>query len=584
MDKNELVNELARRRGFLWPAFELYGGAAGFYDYGPLGAPLKRRIEDIWRQYFVISEGFAEIEAPTIGVEGIYQASGHLSGFSDPLTSCKECKEIYRADHLIKHIIEVPDALSNEEIYKCIQDNEIGCPECGGELSEVYEFNLMFKTMIGPGNKMAGYLRPETAQGMFINFPRLLRYFRDSLPFAAVQIGKSFRNEISPRQGVIRLREFTQAEAEIFIDPRDKSHPRFAEIADIKMKFYSQAAQEKGEEEEMTFGEAAQRGVVAHQALAYYVARTYQFLLAVGVAADKLRFRQHKSDEMAHYAADCWDAEVFLDRLGWIEIVGVADRTDYDLVAHAQASRVNLSVFVHYDQPVKRKKLVIKPDYKALGPRFKARAKAVGEALKALSPEELEASRGDKIYLTIEGERIEIDSSLVSFESVEEEIRGEEVVPHVIEPSFGIDRIIYTVLDHSFYQDDVEGEMRSVLRFNPAVAPIEVAVLPLMDRKELSDPARAIVQELRSSGMRVDYDASGSIGRRYRRNDEIGTPFDITVDYEIREHGTVTIRDRDSMKQIKVSRRQIADKLSALLAGRIKFEDAGEPVALGKKE
>jgi len=584
MDKNELVNELARRRGFLWPAFELYGGAAGFYDYGPLGAPLKRRIEDIWRQYFVISEGFAEIEAPTIGVEGIYQASGHLSGFSDPLTSCKECKEIYRADHLIKHIIEVPDALSNEEIYKCIKDNEIGCPECGGELSEVYEFNLMFKTMIGPGNKMAGYLRPETAQGMFINFPRLLRYFRDSLPFAAVQIGKSFRNEISPRQGVIRLREFTQAEAEIFIDPRDKSHPRFDEIADIKMKFYSQAAQEKGEEEEMTFGEAVQRGVVAHQALAYYVARTYQFLLTVGVAPDKLRFRQHKADEMAHYAADCWDAEVFLDRLGWIEIVGVADRTDYDLVAHAKASKVNLSVFVHYDQPVKRKKLVIKPDYKALGPRFKARAKAVGEALKALSPEELEASRGDRIYLTLDGEKIEIDASLVAFETVEEEIRGEEVVPHVIEPSFGIDRIIYTVLDHSFYQDDVDGEMRSVLRFSPAVAPIEVAVLPLMDRTELAEPAMAVVQELRSSGIRVDYDASGSIGRRYRRNDEIGTPFDITVDYEIREHGTVTIRDRDSMKQIKVARGNIADRVSDLLAGKIKFEDAGEPVAPAKKE
>jgi len=584
MDKNELVNELARRRGFLWPAFELYGGAAGFYDYGPLGAPLKRRIEDIWRQYFVISEGFAEIEAPTIGVEGIYQASGHLSGFSDPLTSCKECKEIYRADHLIKHIIEVPDALSNEEIYKCIKDNEIGCPECGGELSEVYEFNLMFKTMIGPGNKMAGYLRPETAQGMFINFPRLLRYFRDSLPFAAVQIGKSFRNEISPRQGVIRLREFTQAEAEIFIDPRDKSHPRFDEIADIKMKFYSQAAQEKGEEEEMTFGEAVQRGVVAHQALAYYVARTYQFLLTVGVAPDKLRFRQLKADEMAHYAADCWDAEVFLDRLGWIEIVGVADRTDYDLVAHAKASKVNLSVFVHYDQPVKRKKLVIKPDYKALGPRFKARAKAVGEALKALSPEELEASRGDRIYLTLDGEKIEIDASLVAFETVEEEIRGEEVVPHVIEPSFGIDRIIYTVLDHSFYQDDVDGEMRSVLRFSPAVAPIEVAVLPLMDRTELAEPAMAVVQELRSSGIRVDYDASGSIGRRYRRNDEIGTPFDITVDYEIREHGTVTIRDRDSMKQIKVARGKIADRVSDLLAGKIKFEDAGEPVAPAKKE
>lgn len=580
MDKNEKINELARRRGFLWPAFELYGGAAGFFDYGPLGAPLKRRIEDIWRQYFVIQEGFAEIEAPTIGVEGIYQASGHLSGFSDPLTGCKECKEVYRADHLIKHIVEVPDALSNEEIYKTIQENEIVCPECGGQLTEVYEFNLMFKTMIGPGNKMTGYMRPETAQGMFINFPRLLRYFRDSLPFAAVQIGKSYRNEISPRQGVIRLREFTQAEAEIFIDPRDKTHPRFGEIRDIRMKFYSQAAQEKGVEEEMTFGEAVERGVVAHQALAYYVARTYQFLLAIGVAPDKLRFRQHKADEMAHYAADCWDAEVFLDRLGWIEIVGVADRTDYDLKAHAATSKVNLSVFVHYDQPVKRQKLVVKPDFKSLGPRFKGKAKAVGEALKALSPEEL---KGDMIRLTVDGEPIEIEPTLVSFESVEEEIRGEEVIPHVIEPSFGIDRILYTVLDHSYYEDAVDGESRAVLKFLPAVAPIEVAVLPLMDRKELVGPARAIVDELRRLGLRVDYDTSGSIGRRYRRNDEIGTPYDVTVDYETIEQGTVTIRDRDTMLQIKVPLAQVANTLQALLCGTIKFEAAGTILSPAKE-
>jgi glycyl-tRNA synthetase len=581
MDRNELVNELARRRGFLWPAFELYGGAAGFYDYGPLGAPLKRRIEDIWRQYFVIAEGFAEIEAPTIGVEGIFQASGHLSGFSDPLTGCKECKEVYRADHLIKHIIEVPDALTNEEIYRCMQENEITCPECGGELSSVYEFNLMFKTMIGPGNKMTGYMRPETAQGMFINFPRLLRYFRGALPFAAVQIGKSYRNEISPRQGVIRLREFTQAEAEIFIDPRDKTHPRFDEVKDIRMKFYSQEAQEKGEEEEMSFGEAVERGVVAHQTLAYYVARTYQYLLAVGIDPQKLRFRQHKSDEMAHYAADCWDAEVLLDRLGWIELVGVADRTDYDLKAHTTVSKVNLSVFVNYDQPKKRKKTVVKPDFKALGPMFKSKAKAVGEALRALAPEQL---AGEKIQVNIDGETIDIDRSLVSFESVEEEVRGEEVVPHVIEPSFGIDRILYSILDHSYYEDEIDGEKRAVLRFKPQVAPIEVAVLPLMDRSELVGPAKKILEELRSRGMRTDYDTSGSIGRRYRRNDEIGTPYEVTIDYETIEEGTVTIRDRDSMSQVRVARWQVVDKLQALLNGDLLFQDAGDPVRSAKSD
>lgn len=581
MDNYEKVTELARRRGFLWPAFELYGGAAGFYDYGPLGAPLKRRIEDIWRQFFVIKEGFAEIEAPTIGVEGIFQASGHLSGFSDPLTSCKECKEIYRADHLIKHIIEVPDALSNQEIYSVIKENEIGCPECGGELSEVYEFNLMFKTMIGPGNKMAGYLRPETAQGMFINFPRLLRYFRDRLPFAAVQIGKSYRNEISPRQGVIRLREFTQAEAEIFIDPRDKTHPRFDEVKDVRMKFYSQAAQERGEPEEMTFGEAVERGVVAHQMLAYYVARTYQFLLAVGVSPERMRFRQHQSDEMAHYAADCWDAEVLLDRLGWIEIVGIADRTDYDLKAHMDISKVNLKVFVPFEKPVKRQKLVVKPDMKALGPRFKGQAKAVAEALKSLNPEELE---GERILIDLGGEKIEIDSSLVSYETVEEEVRGEEIVPHVIEPSFGIDRITYSVLDHAYYEDTVDGEARSVLRLSPAVAPIEVAVLPLMDRDELVRPARKIVEDLRGLSFRVDYDTSGSIGRRYRRNDEIGTPYDVTVDYETVEQGTVTIRDRDSMNQVRVKVEELCEKLEQLRSGALKFEDAGEPVSSAKEQ
>ena len=576
MDNYEKITELGRRRGFMWPAFELYGGAAGFYDYGPLGATLKRRIEDTWRQFFVIQEGFAEIEAPTIGIEGIFQASGHLSGFSDPLTGCKECKEVYRADHLIKHIIEVPDALSNDEIYRVIQENEVACPECGGELSEVYEFNLMFKTMIGPGNKTQGYLRPETAQGMFINFPRLLRYFRDSLPFAAVQIGKSYRNEISPRQGVIRLREFTQAEAEIFIDPRDKTHPKFDQIKDIRMKFYSQAAQERGEPDEMTFGEAVERGIVAHQTLAYYVARTYQFLLAVGVSPERLRFRQHKSDEMAHYAADCWDAEVLLDHLGWIEIVGVADRTDFDLKAHATQSKVNLTVFVHYDQPVKRKKLVVKPDMKALGPRFKGQAKTVADALKAMSVEDL---KGDKIKVQVGGETVEIEPSLVSYETVEEEIRGEEIVPHVIEPSFGIDRIVYTVMDHSFYEDVADGEPRSVLRFNSKVAPVEVAVLPLMDRDVLVKPAREILDGLRSRGIRVDYDTSGSIGRRYRRNDEVGTPYCVTVDYETLEQGTVTIRDRDSMKQVKLNLDQLFGVLEGLLAGNKKFDDAGVPVA-----
>ena len=224
---------------------------------------------------------------------------------------------------------------------------------------------------------------------------------------------------------------------------------------------------------------------------------------------------------------------------------------------------------------------MVKPDFKALGPRFKAKAKAVGEALRALSAEQL--GSGKAVAVAVDGESLEIDSSLFKFETVEEEIRGEEIVPHVIEPSFGIDRIIYTILDHSYYEDVVDGETRAVLRFKPAVVPIEVAVLPLMDRKELTGPAQAILQELRGRGMRVDYDTSGSIGRRYRRNDEIGTPFEVTVDYETLEQGTVTIRDRDSMQQVKVARGQVADRLAALLCGRLRFQDAGELVAPAAK-
>lgn len=575
MDMYEKVIELGRRRGFIWPAFELYGGSAGFYDYGPLGAPLKRGIEDLWRGFFVIREGFSEIECPTIGVEEIFKASGHLSGFSDPLTECRDCREIYRADHLIKHIVEVPDALANDEIYRVIKENDVFCPECGGDLSEIYEFNLMFKTSIGPGGKQPGYLRPETAQGMFVNFPRLLRHYRDRLPFGAVQIGKSYRNEISPRQGVIRLREFTQAEAEIFINPKDKSHPRFGEVADLMMTLYSQEGQERGETEEMTVGEAVERGIIAHETLAYYVARTYQFLIEAGLSRERLRFRQHKADEMAHYAADCWDAEALLDRFGWIEIVGVADRTNYDLRSHMAQSGANLTVFLPFDVPRKEERLAVKPDMKRLGPLFRKGAKAVADALCALPLEDL---KRDPIIVVVDGEGIEVDSSLVSFEMEEVEVRGEEIIPHVIEPSFGIDRILYSVLEHSFREEMVEGETRAVLALKNRVVPIQVAVLPLMDRDELSAPAEEIARELRSLDLRVEYDSSGSIGRRYRRNDEVGTPYCITVDYETLEEGTVTIRDRDSMAQIRVARSQVSEKLSALLRGEMEFSEAGLPL------
>ena len=326
----------------------------------------------------------------------------------------------------------------------------------------------------------------ETAQGMFVDFPRLVKFYRDHLPFGATQIGKAYRNEISPRQGVIRLREFTQAEAEIFIDPRDKTHPKFKDVADIVMNLYSQDSQANGEMEKMSLRDAVTNGIIAHEFLAYCLALTQKFLVRVGVSPEKTRFRQHMKDEMAHYAADCWDAEILSDRFGWVEVVGIADRTDFDLKAHAKQSEKELSVYVSYDTPKKVEKFVVKPDMGVLGPRFKGKAGKVANALKALKLEELS---GDVIEVTVNGEKIKVNKDSVKFETVTEEIHGENIIPHVIEPSFGIDRITYSLLEHSYFEeetkekvDDEEEGIRIVLRLPPEVAPVQAAVLPSFSR------------------------------------------------------------------------------------------------------
>jgi glycyl-tRNA synthetase len=473
--------------------------------------------------------------------------------------------------------------MSAEELTEVIGKNNIKCPECGGKLGTAYEFNLMFKTAIGPGGKRAGYLRPETAQGMFVDFPRLVKFYRDHLPFGATQIGKAYRNEISPRQGVIRLREFTQAEAEIFIDPRDKTHPKFKDVADIVLNLFSQEGQTSGEMKKMTLGEAVKNGIIAHEFLAYCLARTYQFLVRVGVSSEKMRFRQHMKDEMAHYAADCWDAEILSDRFGWVEVVGIADRTDFDLKAHAKQSQKELSMYVSYDTPKKVEKFVVKPDMGVLGPKFKGKAGKVANALKALTSEQLS---GDIIELTIDGEKIEVNKDCVKFETVTEEVHGENIIPHVIEPSFGIDRITYSLLEHSYFEEESKekvedaeedmGEKRIVLRLPPEVAPVQAAVLPLLSRDELIKPGTEIVDKLRKAGILVSFDDSGTIGRRYRRNDEIGTPYSITIDYQTLDDGTVTIRDRDTMKQVRAPIRNIENYVYDMIYRGKSFEDVGK--------
>ena len=604
MDTYEKVFELAKRRGFLWNSFELYGGSRGFYDYGPLGSTLKRRIEQTWREFYVIQEGFMEIECPTIGIEDVFIASGHVGGFSDPLCECMNCKEAFRADHLVENVMEAAGTLSADELTRVIMENGITCPECGGEFGDAYEFNLMFKTTIGPGTGRQGYLRPETAQGMFVDFQRLSRFYRDKLPFGAVQIGKSYRNEIAPRQGVIRLREFTQAECEIFVDPRNKKHPNFKRFADRELMLYSQEAQQEGKSIRMTVREAVDAGVIAHEILGYNIALTNEFLTKVGIDPTRLRFRQHLKDEMAHYAIDCWDAEIETDRFGWVEIVGIADRTDYDLKAHTRVSKTELYVYVEYDVPKIVTRFVVKPNMGKLGPVFKGKAKTVADSLKQLSEEELSK---DEIKITVGGEELTVSSDVVDFAEETVKISGENIIPHVIEPSYGIDRIFYGIMEHAYDEENVaqkaaesglkgteeagkeseagedvgeaegEEENRLVMHFTSAVAPVQIAVLPLLTRKGLTDPAKDIIAKLREKTLLVNFDDSGTIGRRYRRNDEIGTPYCVTVDYDTLEDWTVTIRDRDSMRQVRAPIEGIENTLYELIYRGRTFESAGKP-------
>ncbi len=568
-DIYEKVMEVARRRGFVWPSSEIYGSVAGFIDYGPLGAMMKRNVENVWRDFYIIQEGYYEIECPTVGAEAIFVASGHVKEFADKMCQCSHCGEYLRADHIAEeHGIEGAGALSAEVLKSKIY--ELPCPACGETMGEtdIFNFNLMFETTIGPGSQRKGYLRPETAQGIFTDFARLLRFYRDKLPFGAVQIGKSYRNEISPRQGMIRLREFSQAEAEIFVHPEEKRHPAFHRYAEYEAPLLTYGLQEAGKPPvQKTMRAAVDEGVVANEYVAYYIALTHEILVTIGVDPAKLRFRQHMPDERAHYAMDCWDAEVFSGRFGWVEIVGIADRTDYDLRAHAGHSGSSLTVFVPFEEARKVSRKRIVPDMGVLGPKYRGKAKAIADAMAVATPGD------DGVTVEVDGEKIFIPADLYQVREEEVEVRGEEVMPHVIEPSYGIDRMMYVVLEHAYAEEEVEDEVRRVLRLPPAVAPVQAAVFPLMNRDGLDRIAQQIADTLASRRILVQYDDSGAIGRRYRRQDEIGTPFAITVDYDTKEDDTVTIRDRDSMDQIRVPVVQVADLICSLIAGTMTFRD-----------
>ncbi|MBC7101114.1 glycine--tRNA ligase [Methanothermobacter tenebrarum] len=569
---HEEVMKIARKRGFLWSSFEIYSGVAGFVDYGPLGALLKNKIMNKWREYYIIKEGFYEMESPTVMPEEVFKASGHVDHFNDPMTQCKECKEVYRADHIIEEITgRDVEGLENQKLTEIISEEKIRCPRCGGHLTHVWSYNLMFQTLIGAKGKKIGYLRPETAQGIFTPFKRLLRFFRNKLPFGVVQLGKAYRNEISPRQGVIRLREFTQAEAEIFVNPKEKTHPRFHTIKTEKLRLHPAENQEKNKKPiTITAGEAVEKGIISSELLTYHLWLAKKFLVDIGIPEEVIRFRQHLPTEMAHYAIDCWDVEIKTNRYGWIEIIGIADRTDYDLKSHSEHSKEDLKVFIEYEKPKIIKKETIQAKMDKIGPKFKKDAAKIIKALEGLDPKivkkELKENGQFKLELDKTYTLIEED---LEFKEVEKTIKGERIFPHVIEPSFGIDRIIYSLLLHSYKKE----EGRTYFNFPVDIAPVEVAVLPLINKEKLVQLALNIKEDLRNNGFIAEFDASGTIGRRYARIDEIGVPFAVTVDHQSLKDHNVTLRDRNTTKQVRIPIKELTKILEDLLKRRKKFQD-----------
>ena len=575
------VTELAKRRGFFFAASTAYGGTAGLYTFGPRGAAVKSNVEHAWRERFTVQEGHFEIEAPTIMPEPVFEASGHLDGFDDMLIKCSECNASHRADHLVETATTLEDAesLPAPEVEELVARYEVCCPSCNAGLAgeAVDTFNLMFETEIGPGLGTPGYLRPETAQGIFVEFPQLKEYARNQLPFGVTQIGRAYRNEISPRQSIVRTREFTQAELEHFIDPAGDV-PDISAVADVELSLYpaSEQAGETTTYRELTVAEAVEESVIENPWIGYYLGIAHQWYENIGVDMSRFRFRQHLAGERAHYAADCWDAE---SEVGgdWIEIAGFAHRGNYDLSKHDTHADDDFSVFVPYDEPKTVEKVIVEPDMSVLGPAFGSLASEISEAIKTLAGREPDAFDGDQVTVTVDGTDYTIDVADTNFRVETQTKHGEHIIPHVIEPSFGIDRTVYTLLVHAYREDAIDTEDRSYLSLEYTMAPTTVGVFPLVSNvPELVDRTEAIVNSLRDAGFSVIQDDSGTIGRRYRRQDEIGTPFCVTVDRESTaegESGTVTIRERDSAEQVRVPTTELIEQLAGLTEGQTTFSD-----------
>ena len=547
-DIYDKIMMMAKRRGFIYPSFEIYGGIAGFYDYGPLGSQLKNNVENLWRSCYLLKNNCIEISTPTITLYEVLKASGHVEEFTDLTVDCGKCKRSYKVEDIID---------KSSSIEQAVKENRIICPTCKSELHDAHPVNLMFSTTIGVGEGRKAFLRPETAQGIFTNFHLLYQYNRKKLPFGVIQIGKGYRNEISPRQGTLRQREFSMAEAEVFFDPKDKTHPLFDSIKDKELILFDNEKEWK-----ISLVDAVKKKIINNQALAYYVYLTQDFLLSAGVDPKKFRFRKHAADELAHYATECWDAELFSERFGWVECVGIADRSAYDLNSHIVSSSVDMYALRPFEESREGMVKKVVPKMNMIGPRFSGKAGKIKVLL-----EQMDAASVKKITVTIDGESIDIPNDCYEIVEIKEKQSGEKFVPHVIEPSYGIDRILYFLLEHNYVEGKKKEEQYTILKLNPVVASIKVGVFPLIGDDKLIAVAKEIDITLRKEGIATFYDESGTIGRRYARMDEIGTPFCITVDHETLNDKKVTIRNRDTTKQ----ERKIIQDVVSYIKEKISF-------------
>ena len=506
-----IVESTLRRRLFYTPSFEIYGGYAGLFDHGPPGCALQANVIDLWRKHFVLQEDMLEVDCPAVTPHDVLKTSGHVDKFSDWMCKDPKTGDIFRADHLVEEVLEarlkgdkdargikvavdeakdakkkkkkvteikavqLDDAVVKEyeevlakidnydgpELGELITKYGIKNPISGGNVLPPVAFNLMFETNIGPSGNLKGYLRPETAQGQFVNFQKLLEFNQQSMPFASASIGKSFRNEISPRSGLLRVREFLMAEIEHFVDPEGgKKHVRFDEVRDIELDFLDRNVQLEGRSEvtRMTIGKAVASKLVDNETLGYFLARIQTFLLRLGINPKRIRFRQHMENEMAHYAADCWDAEL-QNSYGWIECVGCADRSAYDLSVHAKKTGASLQVRQKREEPLRIEEWQVDIDKKKFGPKFKKDAKAVEAAIDALSQGvreklSLKLNEDGKIAIDVAGVgdgTVELEKDLVQIEKRTRFEHVREYTPNVIEPSFGIGRILYTLMEHVYW-------------------------------------------------------------------------------------------------------------------------------------